>query len=155
MSFDQAAVNTLFAQVESAALGLAVFESVNMHEPKSAPGNGVRAACWVQDIRPVGRASGLSKTSGVVTFQFRIYTSFMQMPYDQIDPNALTAATTLLNAFSGKFTLGGTVRNIDLLGMYGTAMGAQAGYLTQDSKTFRVMTVTLPVVIDDLWTQEA
>lgn len=155
MSFDAAAVATLFDRLESHALTLGVFETVNTHEPKSAPGSGLRAAIWVQSIVGVGRASGLSATSGVVTLNVRIYSNFLQQPVDGIDPAMLTATTTLLNAYTSDFDLGATVRNIDLLGSYGPAMGAQAGYLTQDGRVYRVMTIALPVVIDDLWTQGA
>lgn len=153
--FNQDAVHTLFDSVVSMALTLGIFESVNQHEPKSAPGSGIRAACWVQSIQPVGRASGLNATSGVVTLYFRLYSNFLQMPLDGIDPDLLTATTTVLGAFSGSFTLGGTVRDIDLLGMYGASMGATAGYASMDSKVYRIMTVTLPVIINDLWTQGA
>lgn len=155
MSFDQAAVNTLFDDVVSAAMTLAIFDTVNGFEPKSAPGNGITAAVWIQDIRPVGAASGLAATSGVVTLNIRIYGSFLQQPPDAIDPNLMTAATTLLGTYTGMFTFDDSVRNIDLLGTYGQSMSAVAGYLTQDSKIFRIMTVTLPVVINDLWVQEA
>ena len=155
MAFDAAAVKSLFDHAQSALLKLGVFETVNTHEPLSAPGNGVRAAMWVDSITPQGRASGLAATSGVVTLLVRCYANALQPEQDAIDPNMLTATTTVLGAFSGSFTLGGTVRNIDLLGSYGRALGAQAGYQTQDSKLFRIMTITLPVVVDDLWTQEA
>ena len=155
MSFDAAAVATLFDRVESHALTLGIFESVNTHEPKVAPGSGLRCAIWVQDIRGVGMASGLSATSGVVTLNERIYSNFLQQPLDGIDPDMLTAATTLLNAYTGDFDLGATVRNIDLLGQFGTPMSATAGYLTQDNRVYRVMTINLPIVVNDLWTQEA
>ena len=78
MAFDAAAVSSLFAHVQSAALTLGIFDSVNTHEPLSAPGNGVHAAVWVDSIVPVGRASGLSATSGVVTLMFRCYSSAIQ-----------------------------------------------------------------------------
>jgi hypothetical protein len=155
MSFDAAAVATLFDRVESHAMTLAIFETVNTHEPKVAPGGGLRCAIWVQDIRGVGAASGLSATSGVVTLNIRIYGNFLQQPLDGIDPAMLTATTTLLGAFTGDFELGATVRNIDLLGQFGTPMSAVAGYLTQDSRVYRVMTINLPIVLNDLWTQEA
>ena len=155
MAFNQAAVDDLFDAVVSVPMTLALFERVNSHEPKSAPGNGLTCALWVQDIRPVGRASGLAAVSGVVTFNVRLYTSFLAPSSDEIDPNLLTACTTLLGAYTGSFTLGGTVQNIDLLGMYGPAMAAQAGYLSQDGKMYRIMTITLSVVIDDLWTMGA
>lgn len=153
MAFDQAAVNTLFDKVVSHAMSLGIFETVNAHEPKSKPGSGLRCAIWVQSILPVGRASGLSSTSGIVTLNARLYSSFLQQPLDSIDPDLLTATTTLLGAYTGDFDLGGSARNIDLLGMYGASMGAVAGYLNIDSQVFRIMTITLPVVVDDLWTQ--
>lgn len=155
MSFDQTAVLALFDAVVSKLLTLNIFQSVNQHEPKNAPGAGTRAAVWVDAIRPEARASGQAATSGVVLFNVRLYSNFLQMPLDGIDPDLLTATTTVLSAFSSSFTLGGTVRDIDLLGMYGQPMGAQAGYLTQDNKVYRIMTITLPIVIDDLWTMGA
>jgi hypothetical protein len=155
MSFNQAAVLSLFDHVVSLTLTLGLFETVNQHEPKSAPGNGLRAAVWVQDIQPIAQASGLNATSGVVTLYLRIYSNFLQQPLDGIDPDLLTATTTVLGAYSGDFTLGGTVRDIDLLGMYGSKMGAVAGYANMDNRVYRIMTVTLPVIINDLWTQEA
>ena len=153
MAFNQAAVNDLFDRVQSHAMTLALFETVNTHEPKSKPGNGLRYALWVQEIRPVGQASGLSSTSGVVELNGRIYSSALQQPYDAIDPDMLTACTTLLGAYSGDFDLGGTVLAIDLLGMYGASMSATAGYLTLERSIERVMTIVIPVIIDALWTQ--
>lgn len=154
MGFDQAAVNTLFDRVVSHAMGLGIFQSINSHEPKSRPTTGgLRCAFWVQDIRSVGQASGLSATSGVVTLNGRIYSSALQQPADAIDPDMLTAATTLLGAYTGDFDLGGTVRCIDLLGMYGAPLSATAGYITQDRVIERIMTIVLPIVVNDLWVQ--
>lgn len=153
MSFDQAAVQALFDRAQSVALGLGVFETVNTHEPLSAPGNGIRAAMWVDTIAPAPRGSGLAATSGIVTLLLRCYANALQQEPDAIDPNLLTAVSTVLGAYSGSFTLGGTVRDIDLLGMYGRSLSAQAGYITQDSKIYRIFTITLPVIVNDLWVQ--
>lgn len=155
MSFDDAAVRGLFTQALSHALTLGLFENVNTHEPKSAPGNGLWCAIWVQRIRPQGSASGLSATSGVVDLMARIGASFIKQPEDGIDPNILTAASVLMKEYSGNFTLGGTVRNVDLLGQTGAALSAQAGYLQLGQRTYRVMDVSIPVIINDLWTQGA
>lgn len=73
-----------------------------------------------------------------------------QQPYDQIDPAVMNATSAVFAAFSGDFTLGGTVRNVDLMGMK-----AQAGYVQQDGQTLRVMTITVPIVVNDLWEQVA
>lgn len=153
MSFDAAAVRTLMSNVTSHAAALGIFRSVNSHEPKTAPGNGLRYAVWVQNIEPIGQASGLSATSGVVTLMGRIYGNMLQKPEDDVDPRILTAAVTLIGAYSGDFDFGSTVRNLDLLGMYGQKLGAQAGYATIGQATFRIMDVFIPVVINDLWEQ--
>lgn len=151
MSFDQAAVNALISAVESIAAASGAFSSVNTHEPKSAPGSGLRCAIWAQEMAPLGAASGLAATSGYVILNLRIYGNMLTKPEDDIDPRMMAAATDLLSQFSGDYTLGGTIRNIDLLGSYGEKLGAKAGYLTIGSTMFRVMTITVPCVINDLW----
>lgn len=155
MSFNQGAVNALVDSVVSIAAETGVFRSVNFHEPKSAPGSGNRLAIWVQSIEPVAQASGLASTSGYVVLNAQMYGNMLSKPEDQIDPTLMTAATTLLGALSADFTLGSSVRNIDLLGEYGQRLAAQAGYVTIGQTMYRIMTITLPVVINDMWVQEA
>jgi hypothetical protein len=155
MAFDEAAVNTLMTNVTDHASRLGVFRSVNKHEPKGAPGSGMRYSVWVQTIEPLGAASGLAETSGYVVLWGRIFGNAFMKPEDELDPQMLTAATTLLAAYSGDFNFGDTVRNVDLLGTFGQKMGAQAGYVTIQQTMYRVMTITIPVIINDMWTQVA
>ncbi len=146
-------VTALYDAVVSHALTLGQFEQVNTHEPKNAPGNGLDCAVWVQEIGPT--SSGLASTSARVEFSVRIYSNMIQEPQDLIDPNIFKAVDALLTAYSGDFTLGGTVRAVDLSGMAGNPLKAVAGYLGVDNKLFRIMTVTLPVLINDAWSQAA
>ena len=129
------------------------FERVNGHEPKSAPGNGLTAAVWADRLGPVAAASGLAVTSARLVLMNRLYSPFIQEPQDAIDPNLLSAADVLMAAYSGDFELGGLIRDVDLLGGHGVPLEGQAGYLNQDSKLFRVFTITLPLVINDAWPQ--
>lgn len=145
----------LFAAMESHALATGLFEAVNGHEPKRAPGNGLTAAVWVQFIGPVAESSGLTSTTGLVTFYLRIYQNMLTEPQDAIDPAVITAVDALFTAYSGDFALGGSVRNVDLLGASGTALAATAGYINQDGKLYRAMTLTIPLIINDLWEQVA
>ena len=155
MTFNQAAVSALVAQLESTAMTLNVFRSVNFHEPKSAPGTGLRLAIWCQSLEPIAFASGLASTSGYVVCWARVYGNMLAKPEDETDPRIMTAMTTLMGAYSADFALGGTVRNLDLLGAYGEKLAAQAGYVTIDQHLYRQMTLTVPCVVDDMWTQEA
>ena len=153
MSFDQAAVIALRDALVSHAQKLAIFERVSAHEPKSKPGNGVSCVIWAQEIRPLPQASGMGATSGYVVWHSRLMVNMLAEPQDGIETDLLTAATTLLGEYSGSFTLGGSVRNIDLLGMYGESLSMTAGYMDIDRVFFRVATVVLPMVINDLWSQ--
>jgi len=132
------------------------FERVNGHEPLNPPGNGLTLAAWSDYIGPVPSTSGLAATTARVVFMVRVYSPAMQLPQDNIDPNLDAAVDALLTAYSGDFELGGQVRNIDLLGQAGTAMSAQAGWVTYpDGAFFRTKTITLPVLVNDAWTQSA
>jgi hypothetical protein len=155
MGFDEAAVDTFVNNVVSHASSLGIFRAVNAHEPKASPGSGLRYAVWAQRIEPLAGASGLNSTSGYVVVNGRIYGNMLQKPEDETDPRMMKAATTLIGAYSGDFDFGGTARNVDLLGMYGEKLQAVAGYLSVGDGMYRVMTIVIPVVFNDMWSQVA
>lgn len=137
----------------SHALELGVFDKVNAHEPKSSPGYGMLCAVWLNNIGPAIGQSGLNSTTALLTFMVRIYMSALEQPYDMVDPNMLAATSRLIGAYTGDFTFSGRVRDIDLLGSSGQPLSGVAGYLTQDSKLLRVMTITVPLTVNDVWEQ--
>lgn len=147
--------NSLPQQVIEAVAGHALasgwFDKVNQHEPKSAPGNGLTAAVWVQELSPA--ASGLNMTSVRFELSVRIYSNMLADPQDMIDPNLMAAAWDLWAAYSAHFALGGLVESVDLLGKDGSPLGGQAGYVQQDNRLYRVFTITLPVKINDAFDQ--
>lgn len=144
----------LLEAIVSHAAASGHFERVNKHEPKNAPGNGLTAAAWVQRIDPV-RTSGLKSTSARVVFTVRIFSNMLQEPQDEIDPNITAAVDALMNAYSGDFSLDGLARNVDLLGQHGVALSAQAGYVPigNPPKLYRIMDISVPVIVNDVWTQ--
>ncbi|WP_367138851.1 MULTISPECIES: hypothetical protein [Streptomyces] len=147
--------SSILDAIVSHAMSLGYFETVNGHEPQSPPTSGLTAAVWVEQIGPAVGASGLSATSTRLAFCVRLYTSLLQQPADAIDPQLMAALDALLAAYSGDFTLGGTVRQVDLLGAFGDPLSARAGYLIESGAEYRVMTVTLPVIVNDLWDEVA
>lgn len=156
MAFDDKSIMIVFDKIVSYALSTGRFDHVNQHEPKSAPGHGLECSVWINSITPV-RTSGLSATSGLVIMYARIYTNFKQQPFDMIDPNIMAGVADLMRALTGDFDFGGdaNVRNIDVLGSTGNSLGAQAGYVEIDRQMFRVMTVTIPIIINDMFSQVA
>jgi hypothetical protein len=143
--------DVILNQVISHAMASGFFDRVNTHEPKNAPGNGLTCAVWANRIRAA--KSGLDITSALLVVNVRIYSNMLQEPQDAIDPHVIEATDALFNAYIGDFTLGGNIRHVDVRGVEGVALEALAGYITIGNTMYRCMTITLPLVINDVWTE--
>src|SRR5271170_4947863 len=154
MSFDSDAVQNLFDLLQSKALATGYFDSVNTAEPKAPPQNDVTCAIWANNIEPI-QTSGLAATSILVTFNARIYQNMLSDPQDAIDPNVMIATCALLDAYSNDFELidpqtgQSTVREVDLLARYSAGLSVQAGYIAISGQLSRIVTIAIPVVIND------
>ncbi|MGI5286640.1 hypothetical protein ACQEVF_25330 [Nonomuraea polychroma] len=146
-------VTGILDAVVSHAQSLGLFETVNRHQPDNAPGNGLTCAVTVAEIGPVPGASGLNSTTARVALNVMVFAPVVQEPADDIEPVVIGAVDALFTEYSGDFTLGDEVRNVDLLGAHGTPLSAQTGYVTIDAQTYRVAIITLPLVVNDLWSQ--
>lgn len=130
------------------------FERVIKHEPKVAPGNGVSASIFLDEVQPFALQAGLATTSARVTVIARLAINMIHEPQDDIDPKILGGAVdALMNAYTGDFTLGGLISHVDLLGQGAQGLRAKGGYLEQDHKLYRVMEIFLPVIVNDVWEQ--
>lgn len=129
------------------------FERVNGAEAIHPPGHGLTVAIWVDRIGPAPEDSGLSATSPRLAMNVRIYSSASQQPREAIDPTVMRATDALMAAYSANFKLGGLVSYVDLLGAHGLPLQAAAGYTDIQGTQFRVMTITVPLIISDAWPQ--
>ena len=146
----------LIDRIASVPMATGYFDRVNQHEPKSKPGRGLTCAVWIDRIEPARGRSGLAQTSARVVFNVRIYTNMLQNPQDAIDPSVMIAADALFEGYSGDFDLGGDNQWIDLLGAtQGHELACQSGYINIDNMTYRCLTFTVPVIVDNAWTQAA
>jgi hypothetical protein len=141
--------------IASQIMTLGVFDQVNAHDPVSPPGDGITAAVWVQKIKPVGAASGLDAASLLFVVNVRVYMLARTEPIDLVDPLMTGAVDQAMSTIADGFTLGALVRNVDLLGQYGVDFDAQYGYVTMSGSVYRAATITIPTVINDVWTEEA
>jgi hypothetical protein len=138
--------------VVSHAMTLGVFDRVAGHEPDNKPGNGLTCAVWVDRIEPIGKVSGLGVGSGRVVLNVRVFNPLISEPADEIDLNMVDAIDALFDAYAGDFTLGGLIRNVDFFGETGPGLHVQAGYIeTEDETVFRVMNISLPMIVNDIW----
>lgn len=143
-------------RLASHAMTTGMFDRVNTHEPKSKPGRGLTCAIWVDRIEPARGRAGLASTTARVVLNVRVYTNMLQNPQDAIDPNVMNAVDKLFEAYSGDFQLGNENRWIDLLGAtQGHPLFSQSGYINIDNVVMRVMTITVPVIVENAWTQAA
>ncbi len=150
-------IDRILDPVVSHALASGFFERVNAFEATDPPGNGLTCAVWVDDIQTA--PSGLASTSALLILNVRLYTSMLSDPPDAIDPAMTRAGSGLINAYAGDFTLGDTVMAVDLRGIAGISLRARAGYLPMgsgaDRVDYRVFTITLPLIVSDVWDEVA
>lgn len=150
------AIVDIIDEVASHALRLGEFERVAEHEPENVNPSGMTFAVWMDRLGPALESSGLDSTSARLVLYVRIYTSADAAPGDEIDPQMTTAADALMRAYVGDFTLGGIVRQVDVRGIEGVALEGRAGYLeSRDGAFMRIFTITLPLIINDLWSEES
>lgn len=151
MTLLQDRVNAIIDRVVSPGMASGLFDSVPQAEPMSAPYDTMYAV-FVAGIGPA--RSGLDMTSVKITLTGRIHKRALAYPRDLIDPWLLTATATMMAAYSEDFELGGEARMIDLLGANGGgALAGRAGHITIDKTLFRIMDITIPIIVNDAFTQ--
>lgn len=143
----------LVDQLLSHAGQLGVFDRVLDYEPVAAPGDGITAAIWFLTAKPARGSSGLGATTVVVNCVARLYRPMLTQPQGSLETNMMTALSALMGAYSSDFDLGGLVRQIDLLGQFGPPLSSQGAYQNFEGAQYRVITVTVPVVVNDAWPQ--
>lgn len=151
-------VQGLTAAVCGAAQRIGHLDTVEDHEPREAPNTAMHAAFWFLGMRPA-RVSGLASVAMCVTLMGRLYIpagTGTSQPYGEIDQDLTRATDRLMAAFVGDFTLGGLVRNVDIFGAHSPGLAADYGYADIGGgpggvAKFRIVTFTLPLIVNDLY----
>lgn len=152
MTASEGLPEALVSSLASVCSATGSFEWVNQYEPKGAP-EGLGAAVWIQSMAPAPQRSGLNTTTVRFECAIRIYTNMLAEPQDYIDPIMIRTAWRIMVALTGGITLNGQVEYIDILGSDGAPLACEAGYIEIDKKMFRVITITVPMLIEDAWAQ--
>lgn len=144
----------IVSRIASHAKASGLFDRVTTHEPKNKPGRGLSYAVWVNRIEPARGRSGLKSTTARVDMNCRIYVNMLQEPQDAIDAAVMNATDLMFEAYTGDFELGDENRFIDVMGItQGHALDAESGYINIDNMVYRVMTLHVPVIVNDAWPQ--
>jgi hypothetical protein len=134
---------------------LGVCGNVAAYPPIAGPGPGVTAWLWVQRVVAVPSLSGLANTAARVDFTLQLLTSTKQSPYEGIDEKMADALDVIMRALVGDFTLTARIHSVDVLGAYGAPVTAELGWVDFDRVPWRALTVTIPLVVTDLWDEVA
>ena len=142
-------------RLTSHALSTGYFDSVNETKIDEPTGSGnITCGIWADDIVPI-RSSGLASTSIRITFKIRLFSSTEASPESYVERVMVEAASALFSAYSGDFELGGDARVVDLLGQHGTSLACNAHYMNLSGIVYRVMDLTVPVLVNDVFDQTA
>lgn len=153
MAFDlEATINVIISHATASGW----FGQVTAYEPKSAPKSGgdkLTAIFWLDEFRPEASASGLQVTSAYMIMRARVMLPMGSAPEQTIDLRLAKASIEYCRRVSDDFTLGGNVRNVDLLAAYGTGLGWRLGYVEQDGVMYRISVIEIPAIVNDVWPQ--
>lgn len=148
-------MKTTYDNLASKLLASGYFDAVNKVEPKAAPGNGFEASVFWRRAAPFAGGSGLAVTAMVYVMQIRIYRNMLSEPPGDIDSDLLAIADDVLDDLQGDFDLGATVRNVDVFGQAGEGLRVEAGYVDVSGTMYRVIDISVPVIVNDVSTQTA
>jgi hypothetical protein len=143
----------LFNALVSHAKASGLFEQVLDFEPKTGPPRALSAAFWAGPLQPIPIASGLNSVTVRFLIHGRLYLMLGAQPEGQIETDMFDALDALMALYCAHFTLGGLVKQIDLLGQHGIPLKAEPGYLRFDKTWYRSATLSIPLIVNNLWTE--
>lgn len=117
---------------------------------------GVFAGVWLTELAPIPALSGLASTTARVELTVQLYRRAEQARPDQVDLDLTAASDALMRAYSGDLDLsdyGAAGVELDLLGAHGDPLRAQARYVAFSDALTKVHTITVPLIVRDLWAQ--
>jgi hypothetical protein len=146
----------IFATLQGYAASSGLFDAVVGHEPIKSPAAPTGLTCAVQymGMRPI-QSSGLNSVSVRVEMWFRIFTSSLQEPQDDIDPRVMDAVDSLFSSVINDFDFGSQARYVDVFGSDGEGMSVSAGFVTMDQRPMRTADIVVPILINDAYDESA
>lgn len=141
-------VKSTLQAVESYLKASGYVRTVLVGEPKQpVEGHGVSAAIYMTSADVVQLT--LNGTIEVHTATIRLYADMLREPLEANEFEMSEIAGSILSDLLGEYDLGGTVRNIDAGGQYGSAVSVRWGHVDVSGKMYRIADIALPLIVDD------
>lgn len=130
-----------------------VYEVVRLTEFTTPPPSGLCFALWAEALGTTQTGTGLASTNALVRCMARIYYPAFGKDSATHEVRMINAASGYLGKLNGGFTLGGTVRNVDILGETGELPEWEFGHAGIDNKISRIADLSIRAVLNDVWIQ--
>jgi hypothetical protein len=140
-------VEPTMRRVQSHIAETGYFPRVQIGEPKAMPVNSVlTCALFLRDFRTVS----LSLAGAVYELSLwaRIYVPMLQEPQERIEFALANGFLAIMRSLGADVTFGGTVRNFDPGGAYGSSADERAGYVDVGGVMCRVGDIAIDTTID-------
>ena len=135
-------------EIQSYLAASGEFVTVELGEPEAvARGDGLTAAIWVSGTRIA--LTTLTKVTKVYDANIRVYRDMLGEPTEGIEIGLAKVVQDIASDLLGDYDLGATVRDIDACGQYGTPLRAEWGHDVVAGVVFRVVDMTIPIVVND------
>jgi|TARA_Y100000310_G_scaffold99018_1_gene96802 hypothetical protein len=112
----------------------------------------VAAAIWMTDWAPT-----LTLATSV-----EVFTAMVRLHVDAFSENVEETELALADAFNEfttgaqqGYTLGSTIRNIDVAGEMSAGMSGAWGHVTYSDTTYRIVDIVVPLIVNDVATHAA
>lgn len=123
------------------------FGSVTIGEPKAPPSSErMAAALFMANISTIPITLARSMELHGVTL--RIYRNTLNDPEEQVETDLADAMSKFMTDIEGDWQLGGAIHHIDTSGAISSGVSGTWGYLDVGGTMFRVIDVSLPLVVD-------
>lgn len=135
--------------VQSKAAESGYFHTVELGEPKSSlQGHGMEAYIWMDSVAVAGTT--LNYAIEIHTVTLRLYMPMLtgDTLEDEVEMDA--AVNQVKRNLAADFDLGGTVRNVDFAGQHSGGLESVTGFVDLSGTQYRIVDITLPVIVDDI-----
>jgi len=139
--------STTLTYIEQYANMTGYFTAVQIGEPKGPIQFDMAVSIFMESINVV--ASTLNSPIELHTVTFRVYRNMLEEPIAEAETQVSTAVSQFLKSVFANFTLGSTTRCVDVVGQYGSGVGAKWGYIDISGVMHRVCDITLPIIVDE------
>ncbi len=114
-------------------------------EPMSPPSGKINAGVYMDAIRTPETV--LDATTKLVDVEVRLYLSFTRLG-EETELTITQAVTEFMGDIESDFDLDGTIRAVDVAGIYGQALTAEWGEAEVGGVQYRTAIVSIPMIVD-------